>query len=100
MTSIDIHRGKMLVEKKGFLEKFFSFISMEGEHFRKTGKFKGTIEILPTLIIKEVNKLKLAPKTKLDLDLNYDPQNWGNSLLQKEIIRSEKVNIIVYILKA
>ncbi len=36
----------MLLEEKGFFEKFFSLEALSGENFRKTGSFKGTIQVI------------------------------------------------------
>lgn len=78
--------------------KFFSFI--RSDKFKQTGKFKGHIEILPEQIIDDVKNLKLSEKTAREFELNLDPDSWGNSKMLKEILKTEKVTVVVYILKA
>ncbi len=99
-TTIDIKRGKFIIEEKGFFEKLISFVTQKGEKYRKSGSFRGSIEVIDDSILNEIIDLNLDEKERNQFELPSSINNWKYSKLDEEILRSETVVIRVYVIDA
>ncbi len=99
-STLEIHRGKMLIEEKGFFEKFFSLEALEGENFRKTGNFKGTVEVIEKTVFDRLTSVNIPKEIKDKFELNYSSENWGNSKLEKDLLSGQEVIITLNVISA
>jgi hypothetical protein len=96
--TLDISRGKKLTLKK---ESLFSriFGSKEEKH-RMVGKFRGNIEVIEEDLLQKIHNLSIENELLNDFEIPYNADNFKNSSLDKEILKSVTVTIRVYIIDA
>lgn len=99
-TTIDIFRGKYMHEKKGFFEKLFSFGLSSEETLRKTGYFRGIVEVIQSTLLNQIIKLELTEKEKKQFEIPSDLEDWKYSKIDEQILKSEDVIIRVYVIDA
>ena len=66
-TTIDLHRGKRLqIQNQSFLDRL---LNGKSENFKKTGKFRGNIEVIEKEILEKICELEISEKDRKVLEL-------------------------------
>ena len=99
-TTIDIFRGKYMNFEKGFFQKLFSFGLTSEEKLRKTGYFRGIVEVIESTLLNQVIKLELTNKEKKQFEIPSDLEEWKYSKIDEQILKSEDVIIRLYVIDA
>jgi hypothetical protein len=97
-TSIDIFRGKKpTFEKKDILSRLFSRFE---ENYRKTGVFKGNVEIIQDEVLNQIINLRLTEKELNTLEIPRSIEEWKYSKIDADMLRGTKVVVTLYVISA
>ena len=96
-TTIDIFRGKKYKPKKqSFLDRMFN----KEESYRRTGSFRGNVEIMEDSMLKNLIKLNLDKSLLQAVELPCDLEEWKCSKLDSDILSTVNVIIVIYVIDA